>query len=91
MILDARHRDTERVFEKGASRRDSSNQVPNVERILASLDESEVPGDMDLLGFRLHPLKDDLGASGSPGVRQPASRHSFLSRGCRLEQRSPRA
>jgi toxin HigB-1 len=34
--------------------------VDKVERILARLDEATGPGNMDLPGFRLHPLKGDL-------------------------------
>lgn len=60
MILGFRHRGLKRLFEKGDSRRVSPSQVAKVERILARLDEAGVPGDMDLPGFGLHPLKGDL-------------------------------
>jgi proteic killer suppression protein len=36
------------------------DHVAKIERILARLDEASAVGDMDLPGFRLHPLKGDL-------------------------------
>ena len=36
-----------------------SEYVVKIERILARLDEAAIPSDMDLPGFRLHPLKGD--------------------------------
>ena len=38
----------------------SADQLDKIARILARLDEVEGPGNMDLPGFRLHPLKGDL-------------------------------
>lgn len=38
----------------------SPNLAPKVERILARLEEASQAGDMDLPGFRLHPLKGGL-------------------------------
>lgn len=60
MILGFRHRGLRRLFEKGDGRRISPRQVAKVQRILARLDEAQVPGDMDLPGFELHPLKGTL-------------------------------
>ena len=57
MILRIRHAGLERRFEKGDARRVSPELVPKVERVLARLDEATEPGDMNLPGFRLHPLK----------------------------------
>ena len=34
--------------------------IPRLRRILAVLDQSRTPRDMDLPGFRLHPLSGDL-------------------------------
>ena len=39
-----------------------------IERILARLDESETPRNMDLPGFRLHRLKGDLAGYWSVSV-----------------------
>ncbi|MGH6901721.1 MAG: type II toxin-antitoxin system RelE/ParE family toxin [Geminicoccaceae bacterium] len=36
------------------------DHVDKTERILARLDEASAVGNMDLPGFRLHPLKGDL-------------------------------
>jgi toxin HigB-1 len=52
MIVSLRH--------KGDRRRVPSEHVDKGERILARLDEATGPGNMDLPGFRLHPLKGDL-------------------------------
>ena len=60
VILAFRHRGLERLFEKGDRRRVSPGQVEKIERILARLDEAAAPGDMNLPGFGLHPLKGDL-------------------------------
>ena len=60
MILRFRHAGLKRLFEKGDGRRVSPELMPKVERVLARLDEASVPGDMNLPGFRLHPLKGDL-------------------------------
>ena len=38
----------------------SSGQAAKVARILARLEEASQVGDMNLPGFRLHPLKGDL-------------------------------
>ena len=60
MISGFRHKGLERLFEKGDRRRVPPNFVNKVERILARLEEASVVGNMDLPGFRLHPLKGDL-------------------------------
>jgi proteic killer suppression protein len=36
------------------------DHVAKIERILARLDETSAVGNMDLPGFRLHPLKGDV-------------------------------
>ena len=56
MILGFRHRGLERLYEKGDRRRIPSQYVANVERILARLDVATEPRNMDLPGYRLHPL-----------------------------------
>ena len=60
MILGFRHKGLERLFENGDRRRVSPGLIARVERVLARLDEAAEPGDMNLPGFRLHPLKGDL-------------------------------
>jgi proteic killer suppression protein len=60
MIVSFRHKGLKLLFEKGDRRRVLSEHVSKVERILARLDEASEISNMDLPGFRLHPLKGDL-------------------------------
>ena len=60
MILRFRHTGLKRLFEKDDTRRISPELLSKVERVLARLDEATGPDDMNLPGFRLHPLKGDL-------------------------------
>ena len=60
MILSFRHKGLKLLFDKGDPRRTLPDHAAKIERILARLDEASKVGDMDLPGFRLHPLKGDL-------------------------------
>lgn len=60
MILGFRHAGLKRLFERDDGRRVSPDMLPKVQRILARLDEAAQPGDMNLPGFRLHPLHGEL-------------------------------
>lgn len=60
MILSFRHKGLKLLFEKGNRRRVAADQAAKIERILARLDEASEVGNMDLPGFRLHPLKGDF-------------------------------
>jgi proteic killer suppression protein len=60
MIVSFRHKGLKLVYEKGDRRRLSSEFADKIERILARLDEATEPRNLDLPGFRLHPLKGDL-------------------------------
>ena len=60
MVVRFRHKGLQLLYEKGDARRLPPAQVSRIERILARLDEAAEPADMDLPGFRLHPLKGDL-------------------------------
>jgi proteic killer suppression protein len=68
MIVSFRHRGLKLVYEKGDRRRLSSEHADKIERILARLDEATEPRNMDLPGFRLHPLKGDLAGYWSVSV-----------------------
>lgn len=57
MIVGFRHRGLERLFVKGDRRRVAPQIRAKVERVLARLDVATGPQDMNLPGFRLHPLK----------------------------------
>ena len=60
MIQGFRHRGLKLLFEKGDRRRVQPDHADKVGRILARLEEASEIGNMDLPGFRLHPLKGDL-------------------------------
>ena len=67
MILSFRHRGLEALYEGRTTRRVASEHVRKLKDILAALDRSRRPSDMDLPGFRLHLLKGEL--MGHPAVR----------------------
>jgi proteic killer suppression protein len=60
MICSFRHRGLKRLFERGDRRQVRPDQVDRVERILARLDQASQVDDMNLPGWRLHPLKGRL-------------------------------
>ena len=60
MIRRFRHKGLKLLFEKGDRRKVQSDYADRIERILARLEEASEIGNMDLPGFRLHPLKGDL-------------------------------
>lgn len=60
MIVGFRHKGLQLLYEKEDRRRVPPAYVAKIERILARLDEAARPADMDLPGFRLHPMKGDL-------------------------------
>jgi len=57
MVKRIRHRGLRRLYEDGGTRGLNADHVPRLRLILAALDAAEVPGDMDIAGWRLHPLK----------------------------------
>lgn len=69
MIQNFRHRGLRRLYERGERRHLPPNQVDKIERILARLDEATEVGNMDLPGFRLHPLRGDLAGFWAVTVR----------------------
>lgn len=68
MIVGFRYKGLKLLYEKGNRRRVPSEYAAKVERILARLDEAVEPANMDLPGFRLHPLKGDLAGFWSVSV-----------------------
>ena len=60
MIVGFRHKGLKLLFEKGDRRRVLPDYADKIERVLARLEEASEVGNMDLPGFRLHPLKGDL-------------------------------
>ncbi|MGI9490214.1 MAG: type II toxin-antitoxin system RelE/ParE family toxin [Geminicoccaceae bacterium] len=57
MIKTIRHRGLKRLFGRGETRGVQQEHVARLRRILDVLDEAETPADLDLPGYRLHPLK----------------------------------
>lgn len=60
MIVRFRHKGLRRLYERGDGRLLPSRRVNKIERILARLDVATEPADMNLPGFRLHPLRGNL-------------------------------
>lgn len=59
MIENFKHKGLKRLFEDGETKGIRADLLEKVENILAVLNRSAGPNDMDLPGFRLHPLKGD--------------------------------
>ena len=60
MILSFRHRGLRNLYNGRGARRVAPEHVPKLRRILAVLDRSRSPQDIDLPGFRLHSLAGQL-------------------------------
>ncbi len=60
MIRSFRHKGLKRFYEDDDRRGIPPVDVDKIGRILARLDAATVAEDMDVPGFRLHPLKGDL-------------------------------
>ncbi|MSR09834.1 MAG: peptidase [Gammaproteobacteria bacterium] len=60
MIRSFRHKGLSRLYEQGNAKGISASLVPKALRILARLDVAQVPEQVNLPGWRLHPLKGEL-------------------------------
>jgi proteic killer suppression protein len=60
MIRNFSHRGLQRLFERCDRSKIRPDFVDKVERILAGLNASSGPQDMEAPGFGLHPMKGDL-------------------------------
>ena len=60
MIQSFRHKGLRRLYESDDHRGLRADQADRLRRILARLDAASAATDMDLPGYRLHPLKGDL-------------------------------
>jgi len=60
MIRSFRHKGLKRLHEDDDARGLSAEHVEKLRRVLGRLDIARVPQDLDLPGYRLHPLKGDL-------------------------------
>ena len=54
-----KHKRLRAFFERGDARRLPVALAPRIRRILSDLDAALLPGDMDIPGYRLHPLTGD--------------------------------
>jgi len=69
MIRSFNHRGLKRLYERGDRSGIRPDLLETVEDILARLDRSEAPQDLNLPGYRLHPLKGELKGFWSVTVR----------------------
>ena len=60
MIRRIRHRGLKRLYEYDDRRGLNAQHVERIRRVLAYLDRASEPREMDLPGWRLHPLKGEL-------------------------------
>jgi toxin HigB-1 len=60
MIQSFRSRSLKALYDGKTAKRIAASQVERLRDILAMLDHAVRPGDMDVPGFRLHPLKGTL-------------------------------
>ena len=69
VIQTFRHKGLKRLFVEDEVKGVRADQVEKLRNILAVLNRARIPGDMDLPGFRLHPLRGDLKGFWSVTVR----------------------
>ncbi|MCY3667259.1 MAG: type II toxin-antitoxin system RelE/ParE family toxin [Gemmatimonadetes bacterium] len=60
MIQTFRHRGLKRLYERGDPSQVRADQAQRIALALADLDDANKPSDLDLPGYRLHPLKGNL-------------------------------
>jgi Plasmid maintenance system killer protein len=60
VIVSFRHKGLARVCQRAERRGVAADLLPKIERILARLDVAACPGQMDVPGWKLHPLKGKL-------------------------------
>ena len=60
MIKSFKHKGLKKLYESGSKRGVKAEHVARLRLILARLDASTAPGDMNLPGLNLHPLKGSL-------------------------------
>ncbi|RLU08986.1 Killer protein [Pseudomonas prosekii] len=60
MIKSFRHKGLRGFYESGSTRGIRANHANRLSRMLQFMDRALMPGDLDLPGWRLHPLKEEL-------------------------------
>ena len=68
MIGSFRHRGLRRLYERGDPSRIGADQLDRITLALADLDVASKPSDVDLPGYRLHPLRGDRKGSWSISI-----------------------
>ncbi len=68
MIKSFRHRGLKRLYELGDASRVGADHRSRVRDVLFHLDQAQRPGDLDLPGYRLHPLKGALKGAWSVSI-----------------------
>jgi toxin HigB-1 len=69
MIRSFKHRGLKRLFERDDRSGIRPDLVNTVQEVLTALDDAVTPRELDLPGYRLHPLKGDLKGFWSVTVR----------------------
>jgi proteic killer suppression protein len=69
MIRSFKHRGLKRLYERDDRSGIRADLVDTVQEILTVLDDANTPQDLNLPGYRLHPLKGDLKGYWSVTVR----------------------
>ncbi|HAW75750.1 MAG TPA: Killer protein [Alteromonas australica] len=59
MITEFKHKGLEELYRRDSSRGVQQGHVDKLRRILSSLEAAKEPKDMNLPGYKLHPLKGD--------------------------------
>ena len=60
MIESFRHRGLKRLYKQGDGSKIRAEQLNRINDVLLHLDQAQALADLDLPGYRLHPLKGDL-------------------------------
>ena len=60
VIVSFRHKGLEALYERNSTKGVQAEHAPKLRRILSALDVAVAPGDLDIPGFGLHPLKGRL-------------------------------
>ncbi|GGD66787.1 type II toxin-antitoxin system RelE/ParE family toxin [Lacimicrobium alkaliphilum] len=60
MIIGFRHKGLEKFYQSGSTRGIQAAHAPKLRRVLLLLDAAASPADLNLPGFKLHPLKGNL-------------------------------
>lgn len=68
MIRSFRHRGLRRLYERDDPRRIAADQLDRITLALSDLEAADKPSDLDLPGYRLHPLRGDRRGSWSISI-----------------------